>query len=103
LIAAEALELSQRNPKLVAEAVRLFEADTKRQEYSPSHHNFVVSPANARRELARFIKGAKKELLIYDPEISDKPMLRLLEERRRVGVEVRVLVRSAEAASPHMN
>jgi len=80
-----------RNPKLVAEAVRLFEADTKRQEYSPSHHNFVVSPANARRELARFIKGAKKELLIYDPEISDKPMLRLLEERRRVGVEVRVL------------
>ena len=80
-----------RNPKLVAEAVRLFEADTKRQEYSPTHHNFVVSPANARRELARFIKGAKKELLIYDPNISDKPMLRLLEERRRAGVEVRAL------------
>ena len=80
-----------RNPKLVAEAVRLFEADTKRQEYSPTHRNFVVSPANARRELARFIKGAKKELLIYDPEISDKPMLRLLEERKRVGVDVRVL------------
>src|SRR4030095_9343956 len=69
-----------RNPKLVADAVRLFEADTKRQEYSPTHRNFVVSPANARRELARFIKGAEKELLIYDPNLSDKPMLRLLEE-----------------------
>jgi phosphatidylserine/phosphatidylglycerophosphate/cardiolipin synthase-like enzyme len=80
-----------RNPKLVAEAVRLFETDTKRQEYSPSHHNFVVSPANARRELARFIKGAEKELLIYDLNISDKPMLRLLEERRRLGVDIRVL------------
>jgi phosphatidylserine/phosphatidylglycerophosphate/cardiolipin synthase-like enzyme len=80
-----------RNPKLVAEGVRLFEADTKRQEYSPTHHNFVVSPVNARRELARFIKGAKKELLIYDPKISDKGMLRLLEERRRAGVQVRAL------------
>ena len=80
-----------RNPKLVAEAVRLFEADTKRQEYAPSHHSFVVSPANARKELARFIKGAKKELLIYDPKISDKPILRLLEERRRAGVDIRVL------------
>jgi cardiolipin synthase A/B len=80
-----------RNPKLVAEAVRLFEADTKRQEYTPSHHSFVVSPANARKELARFIKGAKKELLIYDPKISDKPILRLLEERRRAGVDIRVL------------
>ena len=80
-----------RNPKLVAEAARLFEADTKRQEYTPSHHNFIVSPANARKELAQFIKGAKKELLIYDPKISDKPMLRLLEERRRAGVEIRAL------------
>ena len=80
-----------RNPKLVAEAVRLFEADTKRQEYSPTHRNFVVSPANARRELARFIKGAEKELLIYDPNLSDKPMLRLLEERRRMGIDIRAL------------
>jgi len=80
-----------RNPKLVAEAVRLFEADTKRQEYSPTQRNFVVSPANARRELARFIKGAEKELLIYDPNLSDKAMLRLLEERRRMGVDIRAL------------
>jgi cardiolipin synthase A/B len=83
--------LISRNPKLVAEAVRLFEADTKRQVYTAGHHNFVVSPVNARRELTRFIKGAKKELLIYDPKISDKPTLRLLQERMRAGVEVRVL------------
>jgi len=83
--------LVTRNPKLVAEAVRLFEADTKRQVYTPGHHNFVVSPVSARRELTRFIKGAKKELLIYDPKISDKPMLRLLQERTRAGVDIRVL------------
>jgi len=83
--------LVSRNPKLVAEAVRLFEADTKRQVYTPGHHNLVVSPVNARRELTRFIKGAKKELLIYDPKVSDKPMLRLLQERSRAGVDIRVL------------
>ena len=83
--------LVTRNPKLVAEGVKLFEADTKRQVYSAGLRNFVVSPVNARRELTRFIKGAEKELLIYDPKISDKPMLRLLEERKRAGVEVRVL------------
>ena len=80
-----------RNPKLVAEAVRLFDADTKRQPFASENARFLVSPANARKELARFIKGAKKELLIYDPRISDRPMLRLLEDRRKAGVEVRVI------------
>lgn len=80
-----------RNTKLVAEGVKLFEADTKRQTYSAGNNKFLVSPANARKELARFIKGAKKELLIYDPKISDRAMLRLLDERRKAGVDVRVI------------
>jgi cardiolipin synthase A/B len=50
-----------------------------------------VSPVNARKELAKFIKGAKKELLIYDPKISDRVMLRLLDERKKAGVEVRII------------
>jgi phosphatidylserine/phosphatidylglycerophosphate/cardiolipin synthase-like enzyme len=80
-----------RNSKLVKEAGKLFDADTKRQEYVPGHSNFVVSPANSRTELAAFIKGAKKELLIYDPKVSDRAMLRLLEEREGAGVEIRII------------
>jgi len=80
-----------RNPKLVAEAARLFEADTKRQDYAAGYHDFVVSPVNARRELTKFIKNAEKELLIYDPKISDHAMLRLLDERRAAGVKIRVI------------
>jgi phosphatidylserine/phosphatidylglycerophosphate/cardiolipin synthase-like enzyme len=83
--------LITRNPKLVAEAGKLFEADTKRQVYSPGNSKFLVSPVNARKELAQFIKGAKKELLIYDPKISDRAMLRLLEDKRKRGVEVRII------------
>jgi phosphatidylserine/phosphatidylglycerophosphate/cardiolipin synthase-like enzyme len=81
------------NKKLVAEAVKLFEADTKRQPYSTNQHNFVVSPVNARKELAAFLQGAKKQILIYDPEVSDAPMIRILEERARAGVEVKIIGR----------
>lgn len=83
--------LITRNPKVVAEAVRLFEADTKRQEYTAGYGKFLISPVNARKELAKFIRGAKKELLIYDPKVSDRAMLRLLSEKLNAGVKVRVL------------
>jgi cardiolipin synthase len=71
----------------------LFEMDMKRQPYTAGLDWLVVSPTNARAALAKFIKGAKKELYIYDPNISDPEMIRALEERRKNGVEVRVLGR----------
>ncbi len=80
-------------PKVVAEAVKLFEADTKRQPYVPGLSTFVVSPLNARKELSAFLKGAKKELLIYDPEISDPAILRILDARAQAGVEIKVIGR----------
>ena len=85
--------IATQNRKLVDEAVKLFEADTRRQPYTPGLDNFVVSPANARKRLAEFIKGARKQLLIYDPKVSDAAMVRLLEERARAGVEVRIIGR----------
>lgn len=78
---------------IVHEAVRLFEADTKRIPYEPALDRVVVSPVNARKELARFIREAKKELIIYDPRVSDRQMIRLIVERAKVGVNVRVIGR----------
>ena len=80
-----------RHAKLVKEAGRLFDADTKRQDFVPEHAKFVVSPANSRTVLSAFIKTAKKELLIYDPKVSDRNILRLLDERRKAGVEIRII------------
>ena len=70
-----------RNHRFVQEAVKLFEADTTRQPYTAGLPTFIVSPANARKELGSFIKKAKKELLIYDPEIADTEMLRVPSRR----------------------
>jgi cardiolipin synthase A/B len=81
------------NPDMVHEAAKLFEADVRRQAYSTELENFVVSPVNARQLLSGFIEGAQQELLIYDPEISDRQMIRRLRDRVRAGVEIRIIGR----------
>ncbi len=89
--ASRSFGLVTRDPKLVHEAVRLFEADTKRQPYKPELDHFVVSPANARKQLATFLEKAKRELLIYDPEIADGPMIRILADRAKAGVDIKII------------
>lgn len=81
------------NSKFVQEAVKLYEADATRKPYIPTLDTFVVSPVNARQQLATFISQANRELLIYDPMISDAEMLRVLGERMRAGVEIKVIGR----------
>ena len=73
------------------EAAKLFEADCARTPYAPNSDAFVVSPAHSRHVLATFLKQAKKQLLIYDPKVSDRQMLGILRERARAGVEVKVI------------
>jgi phosphatidylserine/phosphatidylglycerophosphate/cardiolipin synthase-like enzyme len=80
-----------KNEKLVNEATKLFTADFDRQPYTPASGRFVVSPENARDVLARFLAGARRELLIYDPKVSDDAMLKILTERSKAGVDVRVI------------
>jgi cardiolipin synthase len=82
-----------KNEKLVNEASKLFMADFDRLTYTPAYERLVVSPENARERLGRFISGARKQLLIYDPQVSDDAMLRLITERIKAGVDVRILGR----------
>ncbi len=85
--------------QVVKEALRLFEADLLKQPYEPGAANaLVVSPENARQKLADFIKGAASQLLIYDAKLSDRGMVRLLDERVRAGVDVRILGRCSKSA-----
>ena len=79
------------NAAWVREAAKLFRADCTRSAYKAGMDTFVVSPANSRRVLGEFLKRAKKQLLIYDPKISDKEMLRILQDRAKAGVEIRII------------
>ena len=82
-----------RDRKVVQEAVKLFEADALRQNYTPGHKRLVVSPENSRTLLTGFLKRAKKQLLIYDAQVSDNAIQRVLHERARAGVEIRIIGR----------
>lgn len=76
---------------LVAEALKLFDADATRRSYTPGRPDFVVSPWNSRERLSAFIGGARRELLIYDPRLTDAAMQQLLARRATDGVDVRVI------------
>jgi len=83
--------LATRDQRLVKEAGSLFEADCSRQPYSPSHNRLVVSPETSRELLTAFIRGARKQLLIYDEKVTDNLIQRVLQDRARRGVEIRIL------------
>lgn len=85
--------------RLVKEAAALFEADRTRQAYAPGHDHLVVSPESSRTILSAFIKKAKKQLLIYDTKVSDRLMLRLLADRAKAGVEIRMFGKVGKGAS----
>ena len=90
--------LVMRHKRLAQEAKKLFEADCARQPYSASYDRFIVSPVNARARLTALLKGARKQLLIYDPKISDPAVLRVLTERAKAGVEIRIIGKIAGRA-----
>jgi cardiolipin synthase len=83
--------LVSRDRRTVQEAIRLFEVDAAKQEFEPALDALVVSPENAREQLATFIKRARKQLLIWDPKVSDAQMIRLLQQRAKAGVDVRLI------------
>jgi phosphatidylserine/phosphatidylglycerophosphate/cardiolipin synthase-like enzyme len=80
-----------RGGKVVQEALKLFEADLNRKTYKAGLNTLVVSPTNARKQLTAFIKQARKQLLIYDPKIADRQLLRLLSDHAKAGIDVKII------------
>lgn len=79
-----------RDRATVEEAVRLFEADVQQSAVGATE-KLIVSPLNSRERLTEYIFNAKRQLLIYDGRLTDPQMIRLLGQRARAGVDVRVI------------
>jgi phosphatidylserine/phosphatidylglycerophosphate/cardiolipin synthase-like enzyme len=92
--------VSTRDTSAVREALTLFEADCSRQPYGPKRSPLVVSPETARDELTAFVKGAKRQLLIYDVNIQDPAFTKLLKQQAASGVDVRVIGKFKGAGDP---
>lgn len=91
--------ISTSNKEVVQEAVKLFDCDSKRTPYKAGSDDFIVSPVNAREQLTAFIRGAKKQLLMYEMKISDVEFVKLLNEKISEGVDVRVIGNTSHKGS----
>jgi phosphatidylserine/phosphatidylglycerophosphate/cardiolipin synthase-like enzyme len=76
---------------VVRQIVDLIAADAARQDFAGALPSLVISPENSRVRLSDFIRKARRELLIYDPNISDDAIIRLLKSRAAAGVSIRIL------------
>jgi cardiolipin synthase A/B len=91
------LGIVTRRRDLVAEASKLFDADFDRKDYAGDSPSLIVSPVNARARLGAFLRKSRKQLLIYG-SITDRACIRLLQERAKAGVEIRIIGRLGRRA-----
>jgi phosphatidylserine/phosphatidylglycerophosphate/cardiolipin synthase-like enzyme len=84
----------------VQQALKLFDADATRQPFEPSPQSqLVVSPENARAVLSDYIRKARKQLLIYDPKVSDGAIIKLLKDHVKSGLDVRIIGKVSKGAN----
>ena len=88
---SRSLGLVTRNPKIVRDLMKVVEADHNRTDLTIKSTRVVVSPENARHRLIDFVRRARRELLIYDMNISDDEMIALLKKQAESGIKIRVL------------
>jgi phosphatidylserine/phosphatidylglycerophosphate/cardiolipin synthase-like enzyme len=88
---SRSLGLITVNPKIVSALSKVIDADHNRVTPIVTSPRLVVSPENARDQLSRFIQGARRELLIYDANLSDDRIIALLMQRAAAGVKVKIL------------
>jgi cardiolipin synthase len=88
---SRSLGLTTTNPKVVSALTKLIDADHNRVPPIITSSRLVVSPENAREQLSKFIKGARRELLIYDANLSDDRIIAILMQRAAAGVKIKIL------------
>ena len=88
---SRSLGLITVNPKIVSALTKVIDADHNRVPPIITSSRLVVSPENAREQLTAFLKGARRELLIYDANLTDDRIIAILMQRAAAGVKVKIL------------
>ena len=83
--------LIAKDAKLVKCATELFECDASRQPFTPGRRSAGGEPRKLPGHSRRIHQGREEDLCIYDMNIADPRMLKLLAERIKAGVDVRVI------------
>ena len=80
------------DPSVASEINRLFDADWHDTAFTPDVDSpLLISPFNSREKMTALLASAETSIHIADAKLEDPEILRLLVEKARSGVEVRVL------------
>lgn len=80
------------DPAIAAEINRLFDADWDDRPFEPDRDSpLLVSPFNSRAKMKTLLQTAMDSIDIADAKVEDPAIIRLLVEKARSGVLVRVL------------
>ena len=80
------------DPSVASEINRLFDADWHDTTFTPDvDSTLLISPFNSREKMRALLASAETSIHIADAKLEDPEILRLLVEKARSGVEVRVL------------
>ena len=85
--------LRSADPGLVAELLRLFDADWEGTPYSPVRPDvdrLIVGPDAARRRFRALLEEARRTVRLIDPKLRDPAMLALLKAKASQGVVVEI-------------
>jgi phosphatidylserine/phosphatidylglycerophosphate/cardiolipin synthase-like enzyme len=79
-------------PRVASEINRLFDADWDDMPFTPNADSpLLISPFNSRAKMRLLLESAEKSIHIADAKVEDNAMLRILSEKARDGVDVRIL------------
>jgi phosphatidylserine/phosphatidylglycerophosphate/cardiolipin synthase-like enzyme len=80
------------SPKVASEINRLFDADWDDMPFKPDPDSpLLISPYNSRRKMMEFLGAAERSIQIADAKVEDPEVIKLLVEKAKTGVSVRVL------------
>jgi cardiolipin synthase len=79
------------DPDEVAEVMEGFEADWSRKAFDPDRRRLIWCRGNGRARIARFIDGAKKELLLQNERYQDPTIIERLVAAHARGVRVHLM------------
>src|SRR6185503_450058 len=80
------------DPSVASEINRLFDADWRDTPFTPDADSpLLISPFNSREKMSALLAAAEKSIDIADAKVEDPEIVKLLVEKARSGVAVRVL------------
>ncbi|MEF3245160.1 MAG: hypothetical protein K6343_04170 [Caldisericaceae bacterium] len=77
----------------------LFYADFERLHFQNTNPNVLVSPIDSRVKVENALKSAKKSVKIWEQSISDPEIVKLLQDLKKQGVDVKILMPVSYASS----